>query len=73
VIDHLCRVKACINPAHLEPVTSGENTRRAMREACVHGHRFTPDNTYVPADGKRYCRECRRRRVREQRARKAAA
>lgn len=27
-IDHLCRVTLCINPAHLEPVTFSENTRR---------------------------------------------
>ena len=28
-IDHLCRVKDCVNPAHLEAVTNGENRRRA--------------------------------------------
>jgi hypothetical protein len=28
-IDHLCRNRACCNPAHLEPVTPGENARRA--------------------------------------------
>jgi hypothetical protein len=28
-IDHLCRNRACVNPDHLEPVTQGENTRRA--------------------------------------------
>ncbi len=27
-IDHLCRQPACINPAHLEPVTHAENLRR---------------------------------------------
>lgn len=27
-LDHLCRVRRCINPAHLEPVTHAENTRR---------------------------------------------
>lgn len=27
-IDHLCRVRMCINPEHLEPVTFAENTRR---------------------------------------------
>lgn len=27
-LDHLCRVHACVNPAHLEPVTNAENCRR---------------------------------------------
>lgn len=27
-LDHLCRVRDCVNPAHLESVTSAENTRR---------------------------------------------
>jgi len=30
-IDHLCRVRNCINPEHLEPVTRAENTRRGDR------------------------------------------
>jgi hypothetical protein len=30
VLDHLCQVRACVNPAHLEPVTMAENTRRAV-------------------------------------------
>lgn len=31
VIDHLCRVRHCVNPDHLEPVTQRENLRRGMR------------------------------------------
>lgn len=27
-LDHLCRVRHCVNPAHLEPVTPRENTLR---------------------------------------------
>lgn len=32
VIDHLCRVRLCVNPDHLEPVTAEENTRRGWRD-----------------------------------------
>lgn len=72
VLDHLCRNKGCVNPAHLEQVTTRTNTRRAMREACINGHEFTPENTWIH-DGKRYCRECRRRRCREYQARRQDA
>src|SRR6266850_8435097 len=52
-IDHLCKVKHCVNPAHLEPVTARENTLRsdnpAMQNArathCVDGHEWTAENT----------------------------
>ncbi|WP_205484689.1 HNH endonuclease signature motif containing protein [Arthrobacter sp. Alg241-R88] len=80
VIDHLCRVRSCCNPDHLEPVTQAENLRRgegvpsnAFREAthCIHGHEFTPENTYRTDKG-RYCRACRRRRNQESAARKKA-
>jgi hypothetical protein len=27
-LDHLCRVRRCVNPDHLEPVTRSENVRR---------------------------------------------
>lgn len=30
-LDHLCRVRCCVNPAHLEPVTHAENQRRGIR------------------------------------------
>lgn len=64
-LDHLCRVRNCVNPAHLEPVTAAENTRRAAnfnrsKMMCDSGHPFSPDNTVV-YDGKRACRACRNR------------
>jgi len=31
-IDHLCRNRACLNPAHLEPVSKAENVRRGSTE-----------------------------------------
>lgn len=62
VIDHLCRNRACVNPAHLEAVTFNENVRRGARARqthCKHGHEFTPENTYLGC-GARQCRTCQR-------------
>lgn len=69
VIDHLCRVRHCVNPAHLEPVTVRENTLRgvgpsalaATQTHCWRGHEYTPENTYIHASkGDRRCRTCKR-------------
>lgn len=53
-IDHLCRNRACLNPAHLEPVTKLENIRRGrggnhhrVKTACFRGHPYTPETTRV--------------------------
>lgn len=65
-LDHLCRNRGCVNPAHLEPVTSTENMRRAPpgRRAwrklithCPQGHEYTLENTRIRG-GVRCCRTC---------------
>lgn len=67
-LDHLCRNKRCVNPAHLEPVTNRENVLRGIGETaqnsaktyCPKGHEYTPENTRIGHHGSRQCRECDR-------------
>lgn len=67
-IDHICRTRACVNPAHMEVVTQGENTMRgtspsavnARRLLCLHGHPLAGRNLLVTKKGNRACRECLR-------------
>lgn len=68
VLDHLCRVRCCVNPEHLEPVTNAENLRRgegisatnARKTHCKHGHPFDEANTYLWRGSVRVCRTCNR-------------
>lgn len=75
-LDHLCRHRHCVNPDHLEPVTSKVNTRRSnvglnesTKTHCPHGHPYDEENT-LRYGGKRYCRACKNQRAREARATK---
>lgn len=76
-LDHLCEVKHCCNPEHLEPVTNAENSKRRgdRMEKCRRGHPRTPENFYLNSAGRRQCRPCVRiaRAARRQRRQEAAA
>ena len=71
-LDHKCRVPSCVNPDHLELVTHRENICRGKNSSlrsegkwkrqthCQRGHPLSGTNLYVPPDGTRNCRACRR-------------
>ncbi|WP_269858901.1 HNH endonuclease signature motif containing protein [Streptomyces sp. RPT161] len=67
-LDHLCRIRHCVAPNCLEPVTPRENTLRseglaalnAVKTHCLNGHPFDENNTYINCHGNRQCRECQR-------------
>lgn len=75
-LDHLCRVRLCVNPAHLDPVTHAVNVVRAyaVRSShCTNGHPMTAENTYKdPKRGHRQCRTCRREADHRRRSGRAA-
>ena len=78
VIDHLCRVRHCVNPQHLEVVTRGENVLRgngvtaqhAKQTHCKRGHPFNNANTLRIKNG-RDCKSCNRIRQKEYMDRKS--
>lgn len=76
-LDHLCRVRHCVRPDHLEPITHAENMRRCENPAalwthCKSGHLFDEANTYISKKGNRSCRSCHRRWTREWREKRVA-
>ena len=73
-VDHLCRVRCCVNPVHMELVSQRENTLRgvgfaaknASKETCPKGHPYDEENTLHTKTRKgpaRQCRSCGRARV----------
>lgn len=81
-LDHLCRVRHCVKPQHLQTVTQRVNVlrgsspaaRHARKTHCLRGHPFEPPNLYVKPNGDRDCRACRaitRRALRMRKARVA--
>ena len=70
-IDHLCRIRHCVNPQHMEVVTQHENWLRGeactvqnkRKTHCKYGHEFTPENTYYRTGKRgphRVCIQCNR-------------
>lgn len=79
-LDHLCRVRNCVNLDHLELVTARENILRgqtvsaanARKTHCKNGHPFDEQNTHVTPRGTRRCRSCAREAQRRYQERKKA-
>lgn len=51
-LDHLCRVRHCVRPSHLEPVTNWENTRRGIGPFAARANQTLCQNGH-PYDGER--------------------
>lgn len=76
VIDHLCKVRNCVNPSHLRLATPRQNVlensdsfvaKNAQKLFCKNGHPY--DKVYISKDGEkdRYCSICHRERVKNYR------
>lgn len=64
-IDHLCEVRRCVNPDHLEAVTQRVNNRRMQGWTlveglwyCDKGHALTKTNLYINTEGRSLCKRC---------------
>lgn len=63
-IDHICRHRFCVNPAHLRAVTHVENMQngsKSLQTMCVNGHKLDKKNTaFLHAPGRASFRRCRK-------------
>lgn len=67
VANHLCKIRNCVNPDHIEFVTQKENVHysyspagiNARKTHCKRGHELAGDNLYVKPTGSRVCRACK--------------
>jgi hypothetical protein len=67
-LDHVCRNRLCVNPAHCEPVDNKTNVLRgigfaaqnAKKTHCSKGHLFDSENTRITNTGRRKCMACDR-------------
>jgi len=69
-LDHLCRVRKCVNPDHLREVTPRENAHapgslspaklNSEKSCCPEGHPYEGENLILTAKGYRACRICTR-------------
>jgi len=78
-LDHLCRQRGCVNPAHLRVVTSKENSNAPgskcgshfrLKTHCPKGHPYDSGNTYIGRAGARVCRACKSEKAKRDWARK---
>lgn len=81
-LHHTCETPMCVNPSHLVPCSPAQHFRltespalqRSRQTHCVRGHLLNDANTYLrPDTGHRMCRECRRIRNRDDKARRRDA
>jgi HNH endonuclease len=74
VIDHLCRDRGCVNPDHLEAVTTQENIKRGTsgefnksKTKCPKGHDYASGNVLLYNNAWRICKTCNNERSRQRR------
>ena len=77
-LDHLCRVRSCVNPKHLEAVSHKVNMQRGIagiingfrqlaKTHCKHGHEYSGNNFSITVKGHRRCRICEREQTKKRR------